>query len=258
MLTGNIGKPGAGCHQWAGNYKAALFQGSPWTGPGFKGWIAEDPLRPNLDPAASGKDIVVKGHAKDEEPAYWDHGDQALIVETPSEGRKNFTGQTHMPTPTKVMWFNNVNIINNAKWAYHMIKNVNPKVDMIVNQDIEMTATGEYSDILLPANSWMEFQQLEVTASCSNPFLQIWGKEGIKPLYDTEDDITIIANMAAKLADLLAELLGHLGDDCDVVLGVVKRLDAALAPDLKEGVRTRCGDLQRLELHPGVGGETEV
>ena len=40
MLTGNIGKPGAGCHTWAGNYKAALFQGSPWTGPGFKGWVA--------------------------------------------------------------------------------------------------------------------------------------------------------------------------------------------------------------------------
>ncbi len=199
MLTGNIGKPGAGCHQWAGNYKAALFQASPWTGPGFKGWVAEDPVRPNLDPAASGKDIVVKGHAKDEEPAYWDHGDQALIVETPAEGRKNFTGQTHMPTPTKVMWFNNVNIINNAKWAYEQIKNVNPKVDLIINQDIEMTATGEYSDFCLPANSWMEFQALEVTASCSNPFLQIWGKGGIKPLYDTKDDITIIAEMAKKL-----------------------------------------------------------
>lgn len=37
MLTGDIGKPGAGCYTWAGNYKAALFQGSPWTGPGFKG-----------------------------------------------------------------------------------------------------------------------------------------------------------------------------------------------------------------------------
>ncbi|MBI4617416.1 MAG: molybdopterin-dependent oxidoreductase, partial [Planctomycetes bacterium] len=35
MLTGNIGQPGAGAHTWAGNYKAANFQGSPWTGPGF-------------------------------------------------------------------------------------------------------------------------------------------------------------------------------------------------------------------------------
>jgi hypothetical protein len=53
MLTGNIGKPGAGCHTWAGNYKAALFQGSPWTGPGFKGWVAEDPFELTLDPNAS-------------------------------------------------------------------------------------------------------------------------------------------------------------------------------------------------------------
>ncbi len=203
MLTGNIGRPGAGCHTWAGNYKAALFQSAPWSGPGFKGWVAEDPLRPNLDPSASGKDVIVKGHARDEEPAYWDHGDQALIVDTPKYGRKIFTGKTHMPSPTKVMWYNNVNIINNAKWAYGIIKNVNPKIDMIINQDIEMTASAEYSDFVLPANSWMEFQALEVTASCSNPFLQIWGKGGIKPVYDSKDDVTIIAEMAKKLGDQL-------------------------------------------------------
>ncbi|MFQ6019626.1 MAG: molybdopterin-dependent oxidoreductase, partial [Dehalococcoidia bacterium] len=202
MLTGNIGKPGAGCHTWAGNYKAALFQATALTGPGFKGWVAEDPFNPNLDESTPGKDIVVKGHAKDEEPAYWDHGDQALIVETPKSGRKNFTGKTHMPTPTKVMWFNNVNIINNAKWAYGVIRNVNPKVDMIINQDIEMTATAEYSDFILPANSWMEFETLEVTASCSNPFLQIW-KGGIKPLNDSKDDVVIIAEVAKKLGELL-------------------------------------------------------
>ncbi len=202
MLTGNIGIPGGGCHTWAGNYKAALFQSTPESGPGFKGWIAEDPFAPNLDPAADGKTVVAHAYTKDEEPAYWDHGDQALIVETPAEGRKVFTGQTHMPTPTKVMWFTNVNIINNAKWVYLVMKNVLPRIDLIINQDIEMTATGELSDFLLPANSWMEFQELEVTASCSNPFLQIWGKgTGIPPLYDTRDDLAIQADLAAALAD---------------------------------------------------------
>ena len=83
MLTGNIGKPGAGCHGWAGNYKAALFQGSPWTGPGFKGWVAEDPFEQNLDPKAHGKEIHAHAYTKDEEPAYWNHGDRALIVDTP-------------------------------------------------------------------------------------------------------------------------------------------------------------------------------
>ncbi|MEK7782867.1 MAG: molybdopterin-dependent oxidoreductase, partial [Candidatus Binatota bacterium] len=204
MLTGNIGKPGSGCHTWAGNYKAALFQGSPWTGPGFKGWVAEDPFDINLDPKAPGKAIKAHAYTKDEEPAYWNHGDKALIVDTPKFGRKNFTGDTHMPTPTKAMIFSNVNLINNAKWAYEMIKNVNPNVEMIVSIDIQMTASIEYSDIALPANSWLEFEGLEITASCSNPFLQIW-KGGIPPVFDSKDDLMILAGIANALADVTGE-----------------------------------------------------
>ncbi len=205
MLTGNIGISGAGCHTWAGNYKAALFQGSPWTGPGFKGWVAEDPFDPVLDAAAPMTKEHAHSYALDEEVAYWAHGDTLLAVDTPRFGRKVFTGKTHLPTPTKLMWFTNVNIINNAKWAYHLIKNTNPKIDMIVGQDIEMTATGEYSDFILPANSWMESQSLEVTASCSNPFLQIWGKTGIKPLHDSRDDLQIMAGVAETLAELTGD-----------------------------------------------------
>ena len=41
---------------------------------------------------------------------------------TPKEGRKVFTGKTHMPSPTKAIFTTNVNLINNAKWAYAMIK----------------------------------------------------------------------------------------------------------------------------------------
>jgi len=199
MLTGNVGQRGAGCHTWAGNYKAALFQGSPWTGPGFKGWVAEDPFEPNLDPKAPGKAVKAHAYTKDEEPAYWNHGDRALIVDTPKRGRLNFTGASHMPTPTKAILFSNVNLINNAKWAYAMIKNVNPNVEMIVSIDIQMTASIEYADLALPANSWLEFDGLEMTASCSNPFLQIW-KGGIPPVFDSKDDLMILAGIAEGLA----------------------------------------------------------
>lgn len=204
MLTGNIGKPGAGCHTWAGNYKAALFQGSPWTGPGFKGWVAEDPFHLNVDPNASGKDVHAHAYTKDEEPAYWNHGDKALIVDTPKFGRRNFTGKTHMPTPSKAIVFTNVNLINNAKWVYEMLKNVNPLVDLIVSVDIQMTSSIEYSDIALPANSWLEFEDLEITASCSNPFLQIW-KGGIPPVFDSKDDPTILAGIANALGDVTGD-----------------------------------------------------
>jgi nitrate reductase / nitrite oxidoreductase, alpha subunit len=204
MLTGDIGKPGAGCYTWAGNYKAALFQGSPEVGPGFKGWVAEDPFEPNLDEQAPGKAIHAHGYTKDEEPAYWNHSERPLIVETPKYGRKVFTGKTHMPTPTKVQFFTNVNLLNNAKHHYEMIKNVNPNVELIISVDIEMTASIEYADFGLAANSWAEFQMHEITASCSNPFLQIW-KGGIPPLYDTRDDARILAELAATIGDQIGD-----------------------------------------------------
>lgn len=204
MLTGNIGKPGAGCYAWAGNYKSALFQEMPWSGPGINGWFYEDPFAQNLDPNASPKAITYVKHAKGEEPAYWNHGDVPLVVDTPKYGRKVFTGTTHMPTPTKILWFTNVNLLNNAKHAYDMLFNVNPKIDMIVSQDIEMTASCEYADVVLAANSWMEFEGLEVTASCSNPFLQVW-RGGIKPVGDTKDDMAIMAGVAKALTDLTGD-----------------------------------------------------
>ncbi|RIK65764.1 MAG: nitrate oxidoreductase subunit alpha [Planctomycetota bacterium] len=203
LLTGNIGKPGAGVHGWAGNYKAALFQGSKETGPGFKGWIGEDPFEPNLNDGAHGKEVHAHLYTKDEEPAYWNHGDRPLIVNTP-KGRKVFTGKSHMPTPTKALQFTNVNLFNNAKHAYDMFKNVNPNIEMIISQDIVMTSSVQYADFGLPANSWVEFEDLEITASCSNPFLQIW-KGGIKPIFDTRDDLWILANICRAVGDELGD-----------------------------------------------------
>jgi nitrate reductase alpha subunit len=104
-----------------------------------------------------------------------------------------------MPTPTKFLWFANVNLFNNAKHAYDMLFVVNPKIDCIIAQDVEMTSSCEYADLVYPANTWMEFQTYEITASCSNPFLYIW-KGGIPPVYDSRDDVHILAEAAQALA----------------------------------------------------------
>ena len=202
ILTGNIGKPGAGCHTWAGNYKVGLFQGSDEIGPGFKAWVAEDPFEPNLNPKAKAKELKIHGYTRGEEPAYWNADDRPLIVNTPKYGRKVFTGKTHMPTPTKMLWHTNVNLLNNAKYVYEMVKNVNPHIELIISQDIEMTATCEYADMVLPANSWTEQQSYELTASCSNPFLQIWNG-GLKPIFDSKDDVLIFAEVAKRLGEIL-------------------------------------------------------
>jgi nitrate reductase alpha subunit len=162
MLTGNIGKPGAGCHGWAGNYKAALFQGSKLTGPGFKGWVM--PKIRSSPTSIPRRTAGCHAHAytKDEEPAYWNHGDRPLIVDTPKDGPQSLHRQdAHAHADQGDLHFTNVNLINNAKWAYEMIKNVNPNVELIVTMDTQMTASVEYSDFGLPANSWVEFEDLE-------------------------------------------------------------------------------------------------
>ena len=137
-------------------------------------------------------------------PSYWNVGDFPLLVDTPKYGKRSFTGETHMPTPTKAIWHNNVNLLNNAKYHYEMVKNTNPGIEMIISQDIEMTATCEYADIVLPANSWAEQQNYELTASCSNPFLQIWNG-GLKPVFDSKDDVVIWASVARRLGKILKD-----------------------------------------------------
>ena len=201
MLTGNIGKHGAGVYTWAGNYKGALFQASSWTGPGAGSYAKEDPFHPVLDENARITKENIRDTTHGEDVSYWGYGDRPLIVNT-GEGRKVFTGKTHMPSPTKVMWYNNANLINQAKWVYHLIVNTFPKIDMIVDQQIEWTASAEYADLVLPANSWMEAQDIECGGSCSNPFIQIWGGDGIEPVYDSKDDAVIFAGVAEALTKL--------------------------------------------------------
>ncbi|MEO5918514.1 MAG: molybdopterin-dependent oxidoreductase, partial [Candidatus Limnocylindrales bacterium] len=204
MLTGSIGVPGGGVSAWAGNYKGGVFQAAKWFGPGVGGYVNEDPFNPLLSDTARYSGTTSRHKLEGEETSYWGNGDRPLIVDTPSDGRKIFTGHTHMPSPTKLLWYTNANLINQAKWAYHLVHNVNPMIDMIIDEQIEWTGSAEFADVILPANSWMEAQTLEMCASASNPFVQIW-KGGIEPLYDSRDDALIVGGIAAALSDLTGD-----------------------------------------------------
>ncbi|GAB1722578.1 MAG: molybdopterin-dependent oxidoreductase [Nitrospira sp. CR1.1] len=204
MLTGNIGKFGTGCHTWSGNYKVGIWQAAPWSGAGASVYLGEDPWNLNLKDDVHGKEIKYRKYYYGEEPGYWNHGDNALIINTPKYGRKVFTGKTHMPSPSKVRWVVNVNILNNAKHHYDMVKNVDPNIEMLVTQDIEMTSDVNHADVAFAVNSWMEFTYPEMTATVSNPWVQIW-KGGIRPLYDTRNDLDSFSGVAAKLKEMTGE-----------------------------------------------------
>ncbi len=52
-------------------------------------------------------------------------------------GKKLLTGKTHMPAPTKSMWFANANsILGNVKWHYNTVVNVLPRIEMIAVQRV--------------------------------------------------------------------------------------------------------------------------
>jgi len=200
MLTGNIGKHGAGVFTWAGNYKGALLQASPWSGPGVGSYTHEDPFNPVLDENARITHEHLRHLSDGEDPSYWACGERTLTVDLPNGNRRNFTGKTHLPTPTKAIWYNNANFLNQSKWIYNIIVNVLPKVDMIIDQQIEWTGSAEYADVVLPVNSWVEQEDLECGGSCSNPFLQVW-KGGIKPVHDSIDDAAVFAGVARALSE---------------------------------------------------------
>ncbi len=190
-LTNNVGHFGGTVGSYAGNYRLGLFSGiGQWTG--------ENPFDIELDPA---KPAHTKTYYKGESAHYYNYGDRPLRV-----GNKMFTGKTHMPTPTKtVMLANSNSILGNAKWAYNVIMNTLPRIEMFVASDWFWTATCEYADIVLAADPWNERKKPDIYAAVSNPFLQSWPRSPLPRTFDTRDDMESWAGICAKLADITGE-----------------------------------------------------
>jgi len=190
-LTRNIGTHGGNVGSFAGNYRTAYFNGQAQ-------YNLENPFDIELDPA---KPARIKYLYKAESAHYFNYGDRPLRV-----GNKLFTGKTHLPTPSKMVWFSNSNsLIGNAKWHYDLVVNTLPRVDMIIAQEWWWTASCEYADIVFPVDSWAEFKQPDMTASVTNPFLQIFPRTPLRRLHDTRGDIEIPAGVSRKLADLIGD-----------------------------------------------------
>ncbi len=197
-LTGDVGKPGGNVGSYAGNYKAPVFNGLP-------AYIDEDPFNQTLDPDVDGEDVRTKPRFMGESVHFWIHDDSPLILDTPGKGRVVLTEAGHMPSPTKVVWTCNANQIGNAKWHYQLIKNVLPKQEMVIAQDYQWNMNCEYSDVVFPVDCWVEFAHPDMTASCTNPFLQFFPRGGIERIHDTRHDIEVYAGVANELTRLTGD-----------------------------------------------------
>ncbi|MFN8222341.1 MAG: molybdopterin-dependent oxidoreductase [Gaiellales bacterium] len=190
-LTDNLGHFGGNVGSFAGNYRGSLFQA-------MGQWITEDPFDIEKDLTLPAR---IKKYYKAESAHYWNYGERPLV--SPKE---TITGASHMPTPTKLIWFGNSNsLLGNAKWSFDVVKNTLPKQEAVFCNEWHWTSSCEYADLVFPADSWAEFKQPDMTASCTNPFLLAFPTTPLERIYDSRSDYEALALTAQELGKLVGE-----------------------------------------------------
>ncbi|MDX9811972.1 MAG: nitrate reductase subunit alpha [Bacteroidales bacterium] len=86
------------------------------------------------------------------------------------------------------------------------------KLDLLVTLDFRMSTTALHSDIILPAATWYEKDDL--STSDMHPFIHPFSK-AVDPLWESRSDWDIFKGLALKFSELAP---GYLGKEKDVVL----------------------------------------
>lgn len=159
VLTGNIGKPGAGISTYAGQYRIRLNVGKWWIPEGTKlNWY------PFL---------------------YMLHGPtERMKARAPKNGIKALiTG-----------WGNPFDQHNMANRLSRMAEKGD--LEFIVTMDFQMTTSGRYSDVVLPAVTW--FEKTELVTTPVHPYVQLQ-QPAVKPLYKGKPELWIARELAKRL-----------------------------------------------------------
>ncbi|MEX2146319.1 MAG: molybdopterin-dependent oxidoreductase, partial [Candidatus Rokuibacteriota bacterium] len=190
-LTGSIGRMGGNVGSYAGNYRNTLFSGMPL-------YAYEDPFQTQLGPAGP---VKVKSYLRAESLHYYAAGE---VIQR--EGTKQFTTGAHVPTPTKAIWLTNSNSqIANTKYHYNVVFNTLPRQECVAINEWWWSGSCEYADIVYGVDSWMEFKYPDMTASNTNPFLQIFPRTPLRRNYDTVSDMDTYVGVAAALAAMTGD-----------------------------------------------------
>ncbi|MBF0185163.1 MAG: molybdopterin-dependent oxidoreductase [Magnetococcales bacterium] len=190
-LTGNLGRNGGNVGSYAGTYKNTLFSGVPR-------FVLEDPFNLQLDPAGK---VTPKLYIRPESMHYWANGERIMKA-----GNKKITTGKHVPTPTKAIWQVNSNSsLGNQKGHYDVVFNTLPKAECVVYNEWWWTASCEYSDIIYGVDAWIEFKQADMTASNSNPFVQMYPPTPMQRNYKTVHDNETYLGVARALSKLTGD-----------------------------------------------------
>jgi nitrate reductase alpha subunit len=190
-LTGNIGRRGGNVGSYAGNYRISMFSGVPL-------YVAEDPFNPQLAPDGP---VKTRAYFQYESLHYYAAGE---VIHR--EGRKQFTTGGHVPTPTKAIWLSNSNSqIANTKYHYDVVFNTLPRQECVVVNEWWWSGSCEYADIVYGVDSWMELKYPDMTASNTNPFLQVFPRTPLRRNFGTVSDLDTYLGVAEALARLTGD-----------------------------------------------------
>ncbi|GIW44905.1 MAG: hypothetical protein KatS3mg077_2187 [Candidatus Binatia bacterium] len=190
-LTGSIGQHGGNVGSYAGNYRTTLLSGVP-------AYAAEDPFDPQLDPSGP---VHIRSFTRYESLHYYAAGERIL-----REGSKQFTTGPHVPTPTKAIWLSNSNSqIANTKYHYDVVFNTLPRQECVVVNEWWWSGSCEYADIVYGVDSWLELKFPDLTASNTNPFLQVFPRTPLKRTFGTVSDLETYAGVSEALAALTGD-----------------------------------------------------
>ncbi len=101
------------------------------------------------------------------------------------------------PYPIRGIWFNHYNYGTQMPNYNLFIKEIAPRLELIVVNEQLMNDATTYADVVLPACSWYE-QEGELVAAWSNYYFQL-RKQCIKPMWEAKQDHTIYAEISERM-----------------------------------------------------------
>ncbi|SDG99037.1 molybdopterin-dependent oxidoreductase [Desulfosporosinus hippei] len=159
VLTGNIGKPGAGISTYAGQYRIR-FKVAEW-------WVPEG-KKQNWLPFL----YVLHGPTKTMKAKWPKNGIKALIVG----------------------WGNPFDQHNMSNKLREMVEKED--LEFVVTTDFQMTTSCQYSHAVLPAVSW--YEKTDLVATPVHPYLQLQ-QPAVDPLYEGKPEFWIVRELAKRL-----------------------------------------------------------
>jgi len=186
-LTGSIGKPGGGFNHYVGQWKPTPLLGlAPIAFPNMPKhkfvnstlWVyVHGEVYDSMERAGADLNKYVRASIeKGWQPIY------------PKDGKS-----------PKVFICYRGNFLNNAKGQEYALRNLWPKLDLVVTLDFRMNTQALYSDVVLPSAFWAEKMDLNMTEE--HTYIQI-NEATVPPSFESKTDWQIFKALAAKVQEL--------------------------------------------------------